>query len=122
MGINCNHPTCCGACRRPKKDKKIYIIPRVGKSRAVVNRLYDPAAKKYREDHPSCKINSPECTKKTEGVHHKKGKATTELLLDQRYWMPACNACNNYVESHSAWAMANGYKVSKFKPDLTLNK
>jgi hypothetical protein len=114
MGINCNHPTCNGICRRPQKEKKQYHIPKVAKNRIIVDRLYNAAAKIYREKHKFCRINSPVCTKATEGVHHLKGKATTELLLNQLYWMPACNACNGYVEDHSAWAFSNGYKLSKF--------
>lgn len=114
MGINCTHPTCQGPCRRGKKETKFYNIPAKSKNRAAVDKLYTAASKKYREQRKQCRINSPVCTKETQGVHHLKGKATTDLLLDQRYWMPACNACNGYVEDHSSWAFANGYKLSKF--------
>jgi hypothetical protein len=114
MGINCNHPTCQGPCRRPVKEKKIYRIPRESKTRKGVNKLYDAAAKAYRIKNTLCRIKAPDCTMYTEGVHHLKGKATTELLMEQRFWLPACNWCNGYVEEHSAWAMANGFKLSKF--------
>lgn len=110
----CKHPTCEGECRRPKKEKKRYVIPKVSKKRAIVNRLYDVKARQYRKENPYCKIKSPVCTKITEGVHHMKGKATHQLLMDERYWEPACNACNSYVEAFSTWAYENGHKISKY--------
>ena len=122
----CKHPTCGSTCRRALKQKKIYQLKRTpikrsqkriakeSKTRAAINRLYEITSRIYRSDHPQCEINSPVCTFFTQGVHHLKGKATDELLLDQQFWMPACNACNGYVEDHSAWAYANGKKLSKF--------
>lgn len=50
----------------------------------------------------------------THGVHHLKGKATDELLLNEEFWMAACNPCNGFVEDNSEWAKENNKKLSKF--------
>lgn len=125
--LECNHPTCSGAsCRRPKKQPKVYVLKRtplkkkpyvikkVADKRAEVNKVYRERSAAFRKANPKCEIQSPECTGKTEGVHHVKGKISHELLIDETYWMAACNRCNQYVESHDEWARANGFKLSKF--------
>ncbi len=76
----------------------------------AVNVVYNAEAKKFREENPLCRINSPVCTRNTQGVHHVKGKPTTELLLEKKFWLPACNPCNGYIEDHSQWAKDNGFK------------
>ena len=122
----CKHPTCGEKCRRPVKEKKTYILKRtpikkkpykmkkVADSRVAANATYKEASAEFRKRNPSCAINSPECTKNTQGVHHMKGKQTVDRLLDETFWMPACNRCNNYIEIHDAWARERGFKLSKF--------
>lgn len=78
--------------------------------------IYTPEAKKFREENPVCAIKSPVCTGKTQGVHHSKGKIG-KLLLDKKYWMAACNPCNDWIESDDAEARERGFKISKFKKD-----
>jgi hypothetical protein len=121
--LECNHPTCSGAhCRRPKKEKEPYRIKPVSLKRKEINKIYGPKAAAFREANPRCVINSPWCKnheadekeKTTEGVHHVKGKHSTQMLLDEDYWLPACNPCNNYIESHPEWATANGFKLPDY--------
>ena len=59
------------------------------------------------------------CTGAAQGVHHTKGKATTELLLDERWWLPACNWCNIQVEVKDAEARSKDLKLSKFNNEKT---
>lgn len=112
----CKHATCSGDhCRREKKPKAKYSKPkRYSKKRAKINREYAEKAKAFREQHPRCEIQAPGCTGETQGVNHKKGKATTELLMDERYWEGACNWCNSWIEANSEWAYEHGHRISKF--------
>ena len=124
----CKHPTCSGPyCRRPKTPKKVYTLKRtplkkkpnqrlkaVSEKRKLWNEEYKVKSEAFRAAHPKCQVNSPECTGKTEGVHHMKGKTSYELLLDETLWMAACNRCNVYIEIHDSWAREKGYKLSKF--------
>lgn len=126
MSRECSHPTCGETCRREKKVKKTYQIKRTAvkskpykirqfsKTRQKVNRSYTQKSKDFREENPLCAIHSPDCMGVTHGVHHTKGKATEELLMDEKHWLPACNPCNLYIETHSKWAIENGFKKSKY--------
>lgn len=73
--------------------------------------IYDVEAKRFRKDNPNCVIKSPNCTARTQGVHHKKGRG--KHLLDKSTWLPACNPCNHYVEANHQWAIDNGHKESR---------
>lgn len=111
MSKECKHPTCGETCRRPKKEKRRYRIQPYSKKRLEINKQYDPAARAFRKKNQKCAINSPNCTGKTEGVHHKRGRG--KYLMDQSTWLPACNPCNHYVEHHHQWAVDNGFKESR---------
>lgn len=97
---------------RPEKPKKKYRIARVAKNRIHEMQAYKAEAEWFRKKNPRCAIKSPECTKFTQGVHHTRGRIG-ELLRDQRFWVPACNCCNRYVEDHDRWARENGWKGSR---------
>src|SRR5687768_4799524 len=117
MTTNCRHITCEGeTCRREKPQRKIYRIRKVSKKREGVNREYFKRSRIFRKANPLCAIKAEGCSKLTEGVHHMRGKENLEKLMDENYWLPACNRCNNYCESHSAWARENGFKLSKHEP------
>lgn len=97
---------------KPKEKKKPTRIRSVSIKRQALNRNYNPAAKKFREENPRCKILSEVCTGETQGVHHTKGRG--KYLMAFETWMPACNPCNEYCESHTDWAKERGFKISKF--------
>ena len=79
---------------------------------------YAKEARTFRIMNPVCKINLPECTHKTDCVHHAKGRIG-HLLLDKRWWVPSCGNCNKYVEENHNWARMNGFKVNSFKPFMS---
>lgn len=95
----------------PVKKASNKIKP-VSEKRAALNREYAKESRPFWKGR-QCDIRSPVCTGLAQGIHHRKGKATTALLMDKRYWMRACNHCNSYVETHDAWARMMGYKVSR---------
>lgn len=94
------------------KRRQASPINKVSKGRKKVNANYYKQARAFKKKHPVCKIQSPDCTYNTEGVHHKRGRGA--YLMDESTWMPACNACNAYVEAHDAWARKRGFKESKY--------
>lgn len=116
----CKHPTCGATCRRPKKQRKFYQMPKqkspikkVAESSKPKLNTYRKESKIFREENTECKVNSPVCIGVTQCVHHTKGKIGA-LLNDKRWWMPSCFPCNGYVEDHSEWAKENNKKFSKF--------
>lgn len=103
----------CARHQYMRVDKKPRRIATYSDKRKELNKLYDAEARLYRKEHPDCAIKSPVCTKRTQGVHHIKGRG--KYLLDKTTWEPACNACNAYVERHHQWAIENGHKQSRLK-------
>lgn len=99
-----------------RKDKKPKPIPKVAQRQKPINRMYAARAALFIATHPKCAIISPVCTRDAQHVHHTKGRIGEQLLKEQD-WLPACDACNGYVEQHDAWARENGFKQSKFTPN-----
>jgi hypothetical protein len=125
MVKHCKHPTCSATCRRSKPVKKNYRIRPYSKKRQKTNRHYNERAEIFRKANPYCKIIAPGgCTRLTQGVHHKRGRG--KYLLDELTWLPACNYCNGYVDTHPEWATAMGFVESRLAnysdddPDLCL--
>lgn len=100
------------------KKKKGYRIPKQSKKRVEENEVYKPISERFRKEHPMCVIKSPVCTKFTQGVHHTEGRVGSDFT-DESKMLPACNACNGYIESHSQWAKENGFKKANYKSKLS---
>lgn len=108
-----------GYCRIPghiaQEDKPKPRLRQYSVKREKINRMeYKPLARGYMLEHPFCEIRLPGCTGAAEGIHHTKGKATIELLLDVRFFKSACNHCNTDLERKDAEARRRGLKLSKF--------
>jgi hypothetical protein len=92
-------------------------IKKESQKRAKINREeYAPKAAEFVKKHPDCQIKGPECTGASQCVHHKKGKNSTEDLLDEKFWMSVCFRCNLTVEQNDLWARQNGFKLSRLSP------
>lgn len=68
----------------------------------------------FLKSRPWCAIKSPACTQKATVVHHDQGRGPNEIL-NQATWVACCPSCNEYVESHHAWAEERGFKKSRHK-------
>lgn len=113
MGKFCRHPECPPdhCLVRPKKQKGQKRIKPFSDKRVRLNAEYSRLTRPLWQM-KKCEVGSPVCTKWAQGMHHKKGKIG-KLLIDLDFMEPCCNACNTYIESHSAWAIATGHKLSK---------
>jgi hypothetical protein len=120
--MNCPEPGCIviGYCRFHAKlnpvvkEKKVYVIPHQSKKRVKDQREYVKIVKEAAKVDDRCKIKSPDCTGKMEGLNHKQKRSPKNLLMITNLER-ACNACNNFVENNTAWAKANGHLISRFK-------
>ena len=99
---------------KPAKEKKVHKIAQFSKKRQRANREYAEKSRPYWKG-KQCEIKAPGCFGMAQGIQHKKGKSSTELLLDERYWIPACNHCNTWVEIYPAEAEKKGFKLSRLK-------
>lgn len=92
--------------------EKKKIKPRSKKLSDLMKKEYVPQVKKMIEAKTPCSLKTEMCTGKAEGFHHPYGKASKELLLKEK--VPACNACNLWVEVNDKEARERGLKKSKF--------
>lgn len=105
--LECKHPTCSGeTCRRPKKEKKRYYIPRVSVKKKSELEQYKEARISFLKG-KVCEI----CGKKATEVHHKKGRGV--LLNAIEYWMAICRKCHIGITEHSKEAIEKGYSIKR---------
>ncbi|ACU61308.1 hypothetical protein [Chitinophaga pinensis] len=101
--------------KQPKEKKRVKI-QQYSKKRQRANREYFPKSRLFWEG-KQCVIRAPGCTGAAQCVNHRKGKSSIDLLLDERYWEPACFHCNNYIEDHHQWGADRGHKLSRNKKE-----
>lgn len=69
-------------------------------------------AKEFKKSNALCKANLEGCTKKTQDVHHKKGRSGS-LLMDENYWLPVCRNCHRIIEQNPKMAKELGLSESR---------
>jgi hypothetical protein len=116
---NCKHPTCNGEfCRRPKKEKKVYVLKRLplkkkpykiksaSEKRKIGLAQYKILRDVYMKDHPICEAGLDGCRKKATDIHHQKGRGAN--LNEVAHWIAVCRPCHNWITEHSAEAIELG--------------
>jgi hypothetical protein len=108
----CNHPTCNGTCRRPRKKTIRKPLKRYSKKREKENRKYATLRRKYLIEHVHCEARLPGCENMTTQVHHKAGRIG-EKFLDVSTWLAVCHPCHVFIETHPAAAKQLGLSESR---------
>lgn len=72
---------------------------------------YKPKRLAFLKKRPNCELKLDVCTRKATCIHHKKGKHSKELYLDENYWMASCISCNGRVEEIGEKAYQLGLKI-----------
>ena len=109
---SCNRMTRKGAKVKPKKEAK--PIPKVSPKMAAALQIYSNKKKELIEG-KVCGV----CGLDAKDIHHKKGRNTIELLLDERYWLFVCRHCHSIIENRPLWAKEFGYSLDRLaKPTL----
>jgi len=98
----------------PSEKKEQKPIPKVSEKRKITNREYKRLVKDILGKDGNCKIKSPVCTGKASGLHHLQ-KRSPKNLTKKGNLIPACSACNLFIETDPEWAKENGFTISKFK-------
>lgn len=93
-----------GAAVRQLPQKPRWIR-RVSKVRGAANRVYAKAAKAFLRLHRWCQCG---CGRRSEQVHHRRGRAGT-LLLDQRHWMAVAFICHEWIGRNPEEARRRGF-------------
>ncbi len=95
---------------RPKKRKRIKKVS--AKYRQTLKE-YSPKRKKFLDEKPFCEVRLENCTNRSEVIHHKKGKHSKELYLNEEYWMASCSRCNLDIERIGKRAYDLGLKINR---------
>ena len=83
----------------------------ISKSYASILDEYRPKRKAFIENRQMCELKLKGCTHFATCVHHKKGKHSKKLYLDEKFWMASCINCNRVVEEIGEKAYELGLKV-----------
>lgn len=94
---------------KPVKGLKRTQVNKVSTKRAYKNGQYNVA----REIWLAGKLCEC-CGDMAHEIHHKAGREN-HLLMERQYWMAVCRPCHVLITEDSAWAIKNGYSLSRTK-------
>lgn len=95
-----------------RRLRKLGLADPLPTKKSKVNPEYQKKSKAFLALNQFCQINAPGCTGRAQGIHHKAGRVG-DKLMDQKFWMAACNSCNLWVEVNDKEAREKGFKVSR---------
>jgi hypothetical protein len=98
--------------------QRLRSLKRKAKKEGKINQKeYKPKADEFIKRYPICQANiDGVCKKISVCVHHKRGKHSTEDLLDENYFLAVCLPCHEVIEKNPAWAKQQGFSVSRLSP------
>lgn len=117
----CDIPTCYSYqkyCRLHSSTqvKEKEPIAKVAESSKKSQGEYNRKCAKFKKEHPLCQAKLKDiCKKVTADIHHMKGKASKEDLLNEKYWLAVCRACHDHLHANPAFAREQGLSVSRHK-------
>lgn len=100
-----------GLCKSCWAKNHTKPIPKISKKYKQTLKEYKPVRQKFLNSNPFCALNLKGCTKTATCIHHKKGKHSKELYLDETFWLPSCINCNRVVEEIGEKAYQMGLKI-----------
>lgn len=104
--------------KRTPLKKKPFIIRKVSKNQETRLSKYFRKRKIFfsKPENKLCRIQLTGCTRIATELHHGKGKEG-DLLLDERWWIPACANCHRKVTDESKKAIEEGNSYSRHKKE-----
>lgn len=93
-----------------KPVKKQKPIKKVSENMGKTLNVYSHEKRIFLIENPNCAVypNLP-----SDDVHHKKGRATIELLLDKVYWLPVSRKAHIRIENNPEWAKEKGFSLMR---------
>lgn len=85
-------------------------IAKTSDKMAQALREYSKASKQFLRENPKCVVFPNLLAIE---VHHGKGRATIELLLDQQYWKPVSREGHNWIHNNPKEAIERGFSFSR---------
>lgn len=76
-------------------------------------RIYNQQRKKFLQGKKCAVFPEKEATE----VHHRKGRNTIELLLDEAHWLPVSREGHVKIELNPKWAKEQGFSEYRLTPE-----
>lgn len=98
--------------------RKVYKAPRkVSPKQKGKNAEYSARVKEWKKENPKCaaKIINV-CTGQTDDCHHQKKRG--DLLMVEKYWIPVCRACHQWIGDNSEEARNRGLTINHLEPEF----
>jgi len=78
---------------------------------------YNARVKVWKLENPECKaMVSPDCTGETRDCHHQKKRG--DLLMVEKYWIPVCGFCHDWIGRNSDEARKRGLTINHLEPEF----
>ena len=95
--------------QQERQEKKRVPVKKVSDKRKEENKEYEKKRKAYVKSHPNCEAQIVDsCRKKSQDIHHKRGRKTKDDRLNEEHWLPICRPCHIYITAHPAVAYELG--------------
>lgn len=99
--------------QEPKK-----AVSKISKKQKEALQEYNERVKVWKVENPKCKaIVSPDCTGETRDCHHMKKRG--ELLMVEKYWLPVCGFCHDWIGRNSDEARQRGLTINHLEPEFS---
>lgn len=95
------------------KRQKQKPIPKTSKKMLANLKIYSVLRKDYLKDHPICECGRNGCKRKSQDIHHKKGRGIYLNVIE--YWLAVARVCHTWINEHPKEAMFLGLTVSRLK-------
>lgn len=98
--------------------KKVYKAPnKISAKQKVKNQEYSERVKEWKKENPKCAaIIENVCTGATEDCHHQKKRG--ELLMVEKYWIPVCRACHQWIGDNAEEARNRGLTINHLEHEF----
>jgi len=98
------------------KPKRVPVR-KVSEKQKVKNMEYSERVKVWKVENPKCKANIENlCVGYTQDCHHQKKRG--ELLMVEKYWIPVCRPCHDWIRDNSDEARKRGLTINYLEPEF----
>lgn len=101
---------------KAKEVKTRKSIAKVSEKQKTKNEAYNERVKVWKVENPKCKaMVDPDCTGETRDCHHMKKRG--DLLMVEKYWLPVCGFCHDWIGRNSDEARRKGLTINHLEPE-----
>ena len=103
--------------QKEKQSEPRKMPNKVSDKQKVKDAEYNARVKVWKVENPKCKaLVSPDCTGETRDCHHMKKRG--DLLMVEKYWLPVCGFCHDWIGRNSDEARQRGLTINHLEPEF----